>query len=1040
MSVFRIWVTIPLMVCMASFALAKSAEQARVDNPWSTYQGGSGHTGYVPVSLDFSSGAVLQWDMGFFVGPLPGNSAITLWHDNTLTDDGETRYFFEPALNQISVVEGKLFLSNRGFKLPHTFWIVDEEKEVVEAFYDYRFDTHLNFNDRTYWPATTLRPDDENYVPPVCPNSQSQPAVFNNGIFINTNAWRYESPLLCGSHSGPITRFAHLRQFPFIWTKLEDGHEASGGPIIDALMHPIEANEFDMFLAPTPYSSGSSEEEIHSIYSMGGGQAKERKNSGIYAFSADKDIATNLWAGNTEFASVAANDLWTPAVNEDYVVAYTAIKHPDEVSYTLPGGRFWVFDRETGSELFIVEDLDYVAEDSVRPFHMNRAPALFENYVVEVGHKQVQGAAKGRLLAIDLSKLDEDTRRNGFEFEIEKLTGSGFSGQVSISPNTVDSANGAIVYAVANGGLEAFYLESNGSAVRDSDDNPWVWMPAGEVIVPPFIITDTHAIVKTALAADLSDTVNVYAVDLSLTEMSSAARISHRFLDGGGGAITGDVHLSVNFDRLYIARSDSVVQGKDSATVADYLLEGRPDPDDVATLSKSRVYVYALELLPEVYSDVIIRFSEVRSNGSSIIENDGIAVGDRVEYTLDISNASADIDATDVVVTSRLSGSLKIEPDNLPVECDLGGDDNRSLSCDVGRIAKVDGATTDNKTLILDARVIGESGILLEVEADGAEIDWDFSNNTVSFGVDGIAGAANADLTLDAQISNGFGQHGDQLTLTYTIVNSGPEEATGVELALVLPDEFLFVSGSGCSATLQLVLCSVANSLAKDVSAGELTIVVEVSALGVTEARTLGLFNLVAQSTSLDRSDGNNVVSIKDFVIQPVVVEPDPVDLSISISGVANSLQVGQSETFTVQVANAGPGVAENAVFVVALPANFRVDISSDTCASGDQFIDCGLGDMAAGAAQSFDISISLISVSDEFLTLSAFVSSDSVDSDTNNDSYTSGSIATFARSIDGDGGSSGGGIPLGICAMLVVLGGLRASGVSKESLAGMQS
>ncbi|MBL4865820.1 MAG: hypothetical protein JKY67_05545 [Pseudomonadales bacterium] len=524
----RFWVIIPLLVCMASSAFCKSPEQARVDNPWSTYQADSGHTGYMPVSLDFTSGPALEWDKGFFVGPLPGNSAITLWHDSTLTSGGETRYFFEPALNQVSIVKEKLFVSNRGFKLPHIFWIVDEEKQVLEAFYDYRFDAHLNFNDRTYWPTTTLHPDAEEYVPPVCPNSQSQPTVFNSGIFINTNAWRYQSPLLCGGHNGSITRFAHLRQFPFIWTKLEDGHEASGGPIIDALMHPIEANEFDMFLAPTPFSSSSSDEELHSIYSMGGGQTKERKISGIYAFSADKDIATNLWAGNTEFASVAANDLWTPAVNEDYVVAYTAIKHPDEISYTLPGGRFWVFDRETGQELYIVEDLDYVPADSARPFHMNRAPTLFENYVVVVGHKEVQDAAKGRLLAIDLSKLDEDSRRNGFEFEIEKLTGSGFTGQVSISPNTRDSAKGAIVYAIANGGLEAFYLESNGSSVKDSGGDPWVWVPAGEVVVPPFIITDTHAIVKTALAADLSNIVNVYAINLSLTAMSSAARISPR--------------------------------------------------------------------------------------------------------------------------------------------------------------------------------------------------------------------------------------------------------------------------------------------------------------------------------------------------------------------------------------------------------------------------------------------------------------------------------------------------------------------------------
>ena len=301
---------------------------------------------------------------------------------------------------------------------------------------------------------------------------------------------------------------------------------------------------------------------------------------------------------------------------------------------------------------------------------------------------------------------------------------------------------------------------------------------------------------------------------------------------------------------------------------------------------------------------------------------------------------------------------------------------------------------------------------------DGAEIDWDFSNNSVLFGVDGVAGAANADLTLDAQISNSFGQHGDQLTLSYTITNRGPESATGVELGVDLPDEFIFVSGDGCTATDQRVLCVVASTLAADESVQDLSIVVELSAANQLVATTLDLFNLVVDSASLDRSDGNNVVSIKDFVIQPVAVVSDSADLSVVLSGLPNSLNVGSSETFTVEVTNSGLGGAENVIFSVALPANIQVDISPENCAFGEETIDCSLGDLPAGSSDSLDLNVSLMTLSNEFLTLSVVVSSDSEESDETNNSDVSGNIATFGESVGGD--SNGGSFSIWMSLFLV--------------------
>jgi len=230
-------------------------------------------------------------------------------------------------------------------------------------------------------------------------------------------------------------------------------------------------NQWDRYYAPTIYEDN--------VY-IGGGYY-----GGVYGFDAVSGIES--W-----YVDLTQYNQWTPAVNEDHVIAYTGDQGIQDAQLT-------VINRLTGVVDFVIPDPNFDWDG----WSMNLAPVLgSQNNVIAIHD--------GRLISFDLAK-----QKIGWEIPKKEGDLGSFSGQPSL-------ANG-IIYAVSEGYLYALD-ESDGSSIEG-----WLpWQPpSGESIVTPMIVTDNLIFVSTASMT--------YAVDLeSQTDVWSYAAGGHLALSDDG--------------------------------------------------------------------------------------------------------------------------------------------------------------------------------------------------------------------------------------------------------------------------------------------------------------------------------------------------------------------------------------------------------------------------------------------------------------------------------------------------------------------------
>jgi hypothetical protein len=380
--------------------------------PWSTYQGNAAHTGYVPVSLSTD------------------NFPVTLNSGNT--NKGWTKNIPDIAgldvdsvtLNPVAAGGGKVFVTTGGDNGPYlaiALYSVDGERVWSDGPFDF---------------------GDVDYIGP--------PAYANGIVYIQS-----VGNLKSGYGYDPS----------FLWALDAE----SGEIVIDDSYYD---NHGKRFYAPTVYVDDIDDNigddvdddvdnnENVSVY-IGGGYVYEDGGytGGVYGFNGI--TGEELWPFDLN-----EYDKWTPAVNENYVIAYTGWYEP----------QLTVINRITGKEEFHISDPHFGTGER----SMNLAPVLgSQNNVIAI--------QDGRLISFDLTD-----RIIGWETLGEAVpVVEGFIGQPSL-------ANG-IIYAVYEGFLNARY-ESNGSLI-------WEWQPPpGESIVTPMIVTNNLIFVSTESAT--------YAVDL----------------------------------------------------------------------------------------------------------------------------------------------------------------------------------------------------------------------------------------------------------------------------------------------------------------------------------------------------------------------------------------------------------------------------------------------------------------------------------------------------------------------------------------------
>ena len=322
---------------------------------WSTYQGDSSHTGYMPIVLDIA-GFRQKW--------------VTVGD----RDPRETG----PEYNPVVATKEHVIVSKTGYFI---------ENQYIRV---------LNAGTG----ATVWEKKFEN-------NSSTGAPAYHNGVaYIQTGK---------GASEGDDS--AYLRAY-----------DVQTGSLV---FRSVIGAQWEDYYAPTIFGGN--------IYINGG------TYGGCYSFS---PAGAELW-----FAGLNQYDRWTPAVDNDYVYAYTGEYDPE----------LTIMERSTGNIIGGINDQNF----DWTTWSMDLAPVIgSQNDIIAIN--VLANSKGGRLIKFDLNqkKIAWELKEN-------------FSGQAS-------AAKG-VIYVVNAGALEA----------RSESDGGRIWAvepPGGEKFTGTILITDSHAI------------------------------------------------------------------------------------------------------------------------------------------------------------------------------------------------------------------------------------------------------------------------------------------------------------------------------------------------------------------------------------------------------------------------------------------------------------------------------------------------------------------------------------------------------------------
>lgn len=182
---------------------------------------------------------------------------------------------------------------------------------------------------------------------------------------------------------------------------------------------------------------------------------------------------------------------------------------------------------------------------------------------------------------------------------------------------------------------------------------------------------------------------------------------------------------------------------------------------------------------------------------------------------------------------------------------------------------------------------------------------------------------------------------GNDVTYTITVTNEGPSDASNVVLTDTPPAGTSMVSNT-CGANPCVIGTLTANETF------EVTIVMHVA----TET-TANLSNTATVTSSTSDPDSTNNTSVFETAVTPA-----PVDVSIVKTGDTQAT-IGSDVTYTLTVANAGPGPALDVTVTDALPAGTTLVSASPAC-TGTTTITCTIGTLAANASTNLTLVVTM--------------------------------------------------------------------------------
>ncbi len=298
-----------------------------------------------------------------------------------------------------------------------------------------------------------------------------------------------------------------------------------------------------------------------------------------------------------------------------------------------------------------------------------------------------------------------------------------------------------------------------------------------------------------------------------------------------------------------------------------------------------------------------------------VVDNDITpSVGDEISFEITISN-SGPSDATNVVVTDLLPTGF----DFVLYSTTTGVYNDTTGEWQVGTLT---GGTSE--TLIVDV-LVNPSGDYVNVAqitaSDAFDIDSTPSNGVLAEDDQDdvtITPSALVDLSLTKNVDNANPVVNTNVVFTLTVANSGPSDATSIQVADLLPSGFTYVSDDGGGNYDDTTGIWNVGALA---NGGNTSLNI------TTTVNPTGSYTNIAQITAQGETDSdstpNNGVAGEDDQDQVVINAAPLVDISVTKTADDLTPNVGGQIQFTITVQNDGPNDASNVVVTDLLASGY---------------------------------------------------------------------------------------------------------------------
>ncbi|MDA7502295.1 carboxypeptidase regulatory-like domain-containing protein, partial [Chitinophagales bacterium] len=360
-----------------------------------------------------------------------------------------------------------------------------------------------------------------------------------------------------------------------------------------------------------------------------------------------------------------------------------------------------------------------------------------------------------------------------------------------------------------------------------------------------------------------------------------------------------------------------------------------------------------------------------------VVSESVVALGDEIAYTLTITNEGPDA-ATGVTVLDNLPSSVSY----------LFSTGNYSPSTGlwtVGSLASGEALSIDIWVAVVD--LDGELNNFAQVNSsDQEDPDSDPGNDTDNTSDEDDEDNAPIipedapviDLSLEKVVNATTVSVGDQFTYTISVLNSGPDDATGVAVTDELPAGLAYVSSDGLynPSNGLWFIGDLANGASTSLDIEVLVLEIDGPIVNVAEVSAYDQEDIDSEAGN---DDGDQSEDDEDSVT--VFPTADPIaDLSLEKVVSESVVALGDEIAYTLTITNEGPDAATGVTVLDNLPSSVSYLFST-----GNYSPSTGLwtvGSLASGEALSIDIWVAVVDLDGELNNFAQVNSSDQEDPD----------------------------------------------------------